>query len=628
MKKESGKRRINSLFNGSIIFSSLDRLAALIYRKAGEGFFGRVMSSFESENRSLRESRIARADATHKKKQIKKTIARGCEQSRLLGAVTDLLNMLSRCRLRCYGIFSLVFGALYTAVLLYRRLPLREGLSSYAVCAALVLCGLLLLLSRDTLAVGISKTRLLDFLLFDVLGVRHGAIDTDGQPCGHIPAAIFTGLIFGALSFFVPAGYILLACVGLLALYTVLIIPEIGVVAVLFSLPFLPTLLLVAMVLYTFVCYLLKLWRGKRTFRMNLLDASVGVFLIFMAAGGIFSVGGSGSIYPALVYICFMLSYFLFVNLIRSDAWIKRCIIAAAISCALVALYGVYQNFFGAADTTWQDTDMFTDIRGRVVSTFENPNVLGEYLIMVIPFIVAIMISAEKKWAKFGYFMMLCSCCACLVFTWSRGAWLGIILAMLIFLLVYSRKTLVLCLCGLFALPFAPLVLPSSIMNRITSIGDVTDSSTSYRVNIWKASVKLLHDYAFTGIGVGNAAFKKIYPKYSLPGVESAPHAHNLFLQTGIETGIPGLIVLLLIFFILAQSCITFFMKSDAGRAHKLTVAALFAGIIGVMLQGMTDYIWYNYRVYLMFWCMVGLCAAVQRVANEKDSVNPPSADI
>ena len=86
--------------------------------------------------------------------------------------------------------------------------------------------------------------------------------------------------------------------------------------------------------------------------------------------------------------------------------------------------------------------------------------------------------------------------------------------------------------------------------------------------------------------------------------------------------------MLLLIFFILAQSCITFFMKSDAGRAHKLTVAALFAGILGVLLQGMTDYIWYNYRVYLMFWCMVGLCAAVQRVANEKDSVNPPSVDI
>ena len=28
------------------------------------------------------------------------------------------------------------------------------------------------------------------------------------------------------------------------------------------------------------------------------------------------------------------------------------------------------------------------------------------------------------------------------------------------------------------------------------------------------------------------------------------------------------------------------------------------------LVQGMTDYVWYNYRVFLMFWIMTGLSAA------------------
>ena len=52
--------------------------------------------------------------------------------------------------------------------------------------------------------------------------------------------------------------------------------------------------------------------------------------------------------------------------------------------------------------------------------------------------------------------------------------------------------------------------------------------------------MNLASDYAWTGIGVGESAFDRIYPYYSFAGIEKAPHAHNLFLQLFIEVGIPG----------------------------------------------------------------------------------------
>ncbi|UKI36564.1 MAG: hypothetical protein L6V93_22305 [Clostridiales bacterium] len=39
---------------------------------------------------------------------------------------------------------------------------------------------------------------------------------------------------------------------------------------------------------------------------------------------------------------------------------------------------------------------MFTDIQTRVVSTFGNPNVLGEYLLLMIPAVCAFVWNAPK----------------------------------------------------------------------------------------------------------------------------------------------------------------------------------------------------------------------------------------
>ena len=85
-----------------------------------------------------------------------------------------------------------------------------------------------------------------------------------------------------------------------------------------------------------------------------------------------------------------------------------------------------------------------------------------------------------------------------------------------IFLLLLNLKSIILFIVGLIAVPF---VLPSSIMNRLTSIGNTGDSSTSYRISIWKGAIDMIKDYWYRPIGQGATAFNSIYPYYSYSGV-------------------------------------------------------------------------------------------------------------
>ena len=88
----------------------------------------------------------------------------------------------------------------------------------------------------------------------------------------------------------------------------------------------------------------------------------------------------------------------------------------------------------------------------------------------------------------------------------------------------------------------SPFVLPASIINRFTSIGNLTESSASYRVSIWKGAVEMIKNFWYTPIGQGSVAFNNIYPLYALNAVY-AEHSHNLFLQIIIETSVIGFVL-------------------------------------------------------------------------------------
>lgn len=632
----------------SMILQMLDKLAEKIYRLFGSGFFGWLFTGYRAEDNGIFTSLVNGTRVRKVSSLVRRFCSQQIENSVILQGIRHLLRHLLHIRLRTYGFFLMTFGA-YTAVFtLIQALVSGESVSiwrqtplAFAIC---VIClALPLLLSGATFSETLCTTYAGSAIL-RVLGYTPEEVMGRGEEHapGRLSVAFLFGILCGIFTFWIQPWWILIAFPAALYLYLVLCKPEIGVLSLFIAMPFLPTMALAALVIYTFLCFCIKVVRGKRSIRIEPIDILVIAFAVILFFGGMVSLS-TGSRKPALLFVCLLLGYFEVVWLLRERDWLLRCSVAGVCSATLVALYGIVQYLFGTGEMAeaWVDSEMFSSIGGRAVGTLENPNMLGEYLILMLPLAVWMLVGHGEGLRRLPAALCIGVLGVCLILTWSRGAWLGMLFGLLLFVFIWHHRAIWLVFAGLISIPFLPAILPDSIIQRFTSIGNLSDSSTSYRVHIWRATCDMLRDYGFSGIGIGESAWFRVYPKYAYMGVETAPHSHNLFLQIWLETGICGLIVFLLILFFLCQSVftmcrqlqeakglVTLSLRDDdhdnSGSAFnrrirktetqlRLACAAPLSGLFAVLVQGMTDYAWYNYRVYLMFWLMVGLTSAYAR---------------
>ncbi|MBQ8369673.1 MAG: O-antigen ligase family protein [Clostridia bacterium] len=647
--RNNGNFLVN-LVRGSIILTALDRFTAYIYTLLKTGFIGWIFTGYRSEQ----DSRLIRwLSGTRSAKWLgrrRRSLCRRIEGSVLLNFVPYAMRFFLGCRLRVYGAFLASFG-LYTAVVTAVSAILSGQLenllehSYILVSVVMIFASLPLILSKTTLADAIPASSL-GRLLLKITGWSESDLRNTVGSGGHMNTAFLIGIICGALTYRFSPVYILLGIAAFVWAYLVLIRPEIGVITLFAAMPWFPTMLLAAVVAYTAVCWIIKLIRGKRIFRIEPVDLMAAAFTVMLFSGGVISLSPS-SLKPALLMVCLILGYFVTVGLIQSREWLTRCAAASVISATLESLWGIFLYFTGGgySSKAWLDDEMFTSIGGRAVGTLDNPNMLGEYLILIIPVAVSMFIGRGEGLRKLSSFLCIGIMGACLVLTWSRGAWLGLIFAALLFLFMWHRRSMWLVLLGIASIPVLPSILPASIVSRFTSIGNMADSSTSYRMYIWRASVNMIADNPLSGIGIGEGAWDRLYPLYTYMGVEAAPHSHNLYLQIWLELGLIGILTFVCFLFLLYQSGFTMFSKisgntalrtpdisrtmlaknlengtGDAdtemqrGRTQlRISAAGPLCGIAALLVQGMTDYAWYNYRLYLMFWLMCGLASAYIR---------------
>ncbi|MEA4934570.1 MAG: O-antigen ligase family protein [Lawsonibacter sp.] len=321
-------------------------------------------------------------------------------------------------------------------------------------------------------------------------------------------------------------------------------------------------------------------------------------------AGTVFSVNLAGSLKPGLLSVGFILFTLVLGNAVTGRRQLDALIFLMVLVATAVAFYGILQYLFrwGYQSAAWVDSDMFSSIQFRVPSTLENPNMLGQYLILAIPLGGAKLLSA-KSWGSRVFYLCCCGVMfVCMILTFSRGAWLGLLFAGAVFVILLNPRLILLAPFALVALYF---VLPDTVISRFTSIGNLTDNSTSYRVYIWMGTLAMLKDYWLCGIGPGDAAFNMVYPAYSYNAIV-APHAHNLFLQTVCDAGISALVVFLLLLFVyFRMTCST--LNRERDWTSRLLQIAFTAGVLGFLVQAMTDYSFYNYRVMFLFWAYLAL---------------------
>ncbi len=417
-------------------------------------------------------------------------------------------------------------------------------------------------------------------------------------------AVMCKSMLFGAAVPFAAFGAIL-----------VLYAPITGVYAAVFAAPFVPTMVLAALCIWTAFSLVIK---SLITDDFKWKKDGVGIFIILMLAvlliSSLTSFARMGSMKVWLMYFVFLAFYFVIINTVKTKEQLYGLLKLFVISGALVALYGIMQYAFGWTTTNaWIDEEMFEDSTMRVYSTLGNPNVLGEYLLLVLPLAAVYMIKYKwkeiSKWAYGAIFLVLA---LCLVLTQSRGCWIGFILSVIIFVTFYEGKwwgfiPIVLCI--------LPFVIPQTIVDRIMSVGNMQDSSTSYRVYIWLGTLGMMKHYWLGGIGMGEAAFSQVYPFFSYNAIV-APHSHNTFLQLLVEAGISGLIVFVIMQVVFIKNMSNVYRLGEKKSINSMLSLALASGVIGFLAQSMFDYTFYNYRVMAIFFMVLALGMSLKHITS------------
>lgn len=310
-----------------------------------------------------------------------------------------------------------------------------------------------------------------------------------------------------------------------------------------------------------------------------------------------------------------ILFYYAVVNWGDSIPRIRQLVFGISVAGLGLALAAPFSVQWAAAKLIFAPTQLY-DRFALLISDTVHPNVLAGSLVVLLPIPLAWLVFNWRQmnwmWRITGTFLSLVII-GMLALTQSRGAL--ITLAFVFILLITLRWRygwLILLLSVIAVITFAFNYGFSDLFQFITrgsSVGDLTG-----RVEIWARAIFMIQDFPFTGIGMGTFAetIKSLYPFYILD-VETMPHAHNLFLQVGVDLGLPGLISWLAIAMLTIWMSGRLFYKGRNADDNLLIgyAAGLLLSNLAILFHGLTDSVtWGMVRPAPLVWGVWGMTVA------------------
>lgn len=378
--------------------------------------------------------------------------------------------------------------------------------------------------------------------------------------------------------------------------------------------PLLPTMAAAALCMAAWLALVMRLAADRtRPLAYAPMNKYIALYAAVYVVCTLCSVDVRSSLPVGALTVFFTLFVFVVQNAVSTRRQLILTVNILVLAATAVSLYGIYQYIFrvGYQSQAWVDSGMF-GAAFRVASTLQNPNMLGQYLVLMIPLGGACLLTAKGAKQRLLWLACCAVMCVCMLLTFSRGAWLALLCAGLLFFALLQPRLLLLAPLAVAALF---ILLPDAVVARFVSIGDRSDTSTNYRVFIWLGTLDMLRDYGLSGVGPGTEAFNVIYPAYDY-GAIITPHSHNLFLQIACDAGVCALALFLITAFCFLKD-VACALCREADRRLRILLIAFLSGAAGFFVQGMTDYSFYNYRVLLLFWIFLGLGAAAARLSRE-----------
>lgn len=361
------------------------------------------------------------------------------------------------------------------------------------------------------------------------------------------------------------------------------------------------------------------------------------IFLLIYFLIVFISLAGSSLFYLSLkgflktfTYLGF---YFSAVQYFKNNVRkIPLTIFVIALCVASQGIVGVFQNFSQVGEiSTWQDVSNLNpeDVMTRVYGTLMpyNPNLYGGYLVASLSCLFGSLILSilDKKYKLAVVFLTLASITSfTLILSGCRGAYIGFLTIMLCFFgflakfiwkdlenrKEFFKKIYLSFLVAIVAFSACVVLFVSSIRTRIFSIFAMrSDSSTSFRFNVYQSAIQMAKDNLPLGIGVGNQNFREIYGLYMRTGFD-ALSAYCVFLEISVESGIFALLAFLGFLAVLVYKSIKFILDTKDLKSSIIVTISIIS-VIAIMVHGLVDTIFFRPQVQFVFWTMVAFVSAV-----------------
>lgn len=380
----------------------------------------------------------------------------------------------------------------------------------------------------------------------------------------------------------------------------------------------------------------------------------VAAFAVLMVA----STFTTHSIYFSLNQLLFAfacLGAFVLAAAVCRDKRIAAAAVWALLASAmLVSVLGIreYALSAGGGPDFWKAI-LSPGEHARLFGTFVNPNFLAGFLVIAIPVTLGAYLVTRKPllvvFAGLGFTTDVLA----LMLT---GAKFGILAAVaslgIFFLLAIFTRSLrrakfarLLVICAV-VIPLMALFSPV-VTSRIhaAEAGGSQVHSTEFRIYTWRATLDMIENQPWLGVGPGNYAIT--YPRYTIAGPTKL--AHSSYLQTAAECGVPALAALLLLLGAIAHRSLVGIASGSVRPADhpreagdeqvsesitwadlvpfsgwRLVNCALFAGLFGSAIRSLIDSDWYVLGVSLPFWIVAGVLVAQSGASESRNRALSP----
>ncbi len=182
-------------------------------------------------------------------------------------------------------------------------------------------------------------------------------------------------------------------------------------------------------------------------------------------------------------------------------------------------------------------------VYGPPGSFMKDNNDLGLALAMTLPMLLYLARGERRRWFRLALRGSFVLTALASVFTYSRGAFLSLLVAAFLMLVEARRKTLAALLIGAGVLVVVWIV-PAHWTARMDTIGQYEqDQSAQGRLNAWRLAWNLALARPFTGGGF-ETFVAQVFRQYA-PEVYDAREVHSIYFEALGEHGFPGLILFL-----------------------------------------------------------------------------------